>query len=163
MSQEFRVRASALIVENDDILLIQYYTDSTGVHYNLPGGGVDPGESVLEAVVREASEEAGVTVEVGPLALVYEYEPLRNNVKFGLKHHVHFIFACTRHPSTEPGMPTIPDAYQTGVRWVPLDRLHSVELWPKITSHILDYVAQQKTIFVEETEVSSNNYGEETA
>jgi 8-oxo-dGTP pyrophosphatase MutT (NUDIX family) len=37
----------------------------------LPGGGVDPGESVSQAVVREVAEETGIHVRVGALIGVY--------------------------------------------------------------------------------------------
>ena len=37
-----------------------------GVVYDLPGGGVDAGESVAQAMVREFGEEVGLRVEAGP-------------------------------------------------------------------------------------------------
>jgi 8-oxo-dGTP diphosphatase len=39
--------------------------------WNLPGGGLEAGESPWEAVVREVQEEACVDVAVGSLAGVY--------------------------------------------------------------------------------------------
>ncbi len=35
--------------------------------YDLPGGGLDPGESPVEALVREFREETGLQVEAGDL------------------------------------------------------------------------------------------------
>lgn len=37
MTYPVRVRACALIIENDSILLIEY-EDERGIHYNLPAG-----------------------------------------------------------------------------------------------------------------------------
>ncbi|SFB92437.1 NUDIX domain-containing protein [Bacillus sp. OV322] len=58
-----RLRACALILESDSILLIEF-NDENGLHNNLPAGGVEPNESVVEAVRREAKEEASIDVEV---------------------------------------------------------------------------------------------------
>src|SRR3954463_9554355 len=38
---------------------------------SLPGGGVDPGESLTMAVVREVKEETGIDVEVDDVVGVY--------------------------------------------------------------------------------------------
>lgn len=48
---------------------------------DLPGGLVDPGESELEAVVRELQEESGIEVERNMFELVYaktEFYPQEN-------------------------------------------------------------------------------------
>ena len=85
MSFHIWVRAGALIMQDASILLIEF-NDENGLHYNLPAGGTEPGETVKEAVKREAKEEASIDVEVGPLAFVYEYAPHLNGNKYGDKH-----------------------------------------------------------------------------
>jgi 8-oxo-dGTP diphosphatase len=69
MPCHIRVRAGAIIIEGDRILLTEYNDPNRGVVYDLPAGGVEPGESIIDAVKREAKEEACIEVEVGPLAL----------------------------------------------------------------------------------------------
>lgn len=43
MLYNIRVRPTALIVKDNSILLIEY-KDENGTHYNLPGGGAEPGK-----------------------------------------------------------------------------------------------------------------------
>lgn len=40
--------------------------------WTVPGGKVEPAETLAEAVAREVAEETGLVVEVGPLACVIE-------------------------------------------------------------------------------------------
>ncbi|GIO27457.1 NUDIX domain-containing protein [Ornithinibacillus bavariensis] len=83
MSYHIRVRAGAIIIENGRILLTEYNDPNRGVVYDLPAGGVEPNESIIDTVKREAKEEACVDIKVGPLAFVYEYAPHLNSEKFG--------------------------------------------------------------------------------
>jgi 8-oxo-dGTP diphosphatase len=58
-----RVRAGAVLIEDDKVALIERFRD--GKHYFVfPGGGVDEGETLTEAVVREMDEETGLHVTV---------------------------------------------------------------------------------------------------
>lgn len=76
-NKKFFKKARAIVVENGKVLLIEV-TYLNGIaddlarnenrkgydkHYLLPGGGVDEGETIKQAVVREALEEYGVNVE----------------------------------------------------------------------------------------------------
>ncbi|MGG3805145.1 NUDIX domain-containing protein [Metabacillus fastidiosus] len=63
MTYPIRVRTSALIIQDNKVLLVEF-KDENGLHYNLPGGGVESGETLVESVKREALEEASVHIEV---------------------------------------------------------------------------------------------------
>lgn len=55
-----------------------------------PGGGAEPGRSLPDNLRREVHEECGLTVAVGPLALVNEF----HDPKTGF-HQVDLFFRCT--------------------------------------------------------------------
>lgn len=60
---------TAIVRDHAGALLMVHKTDNN--LWALPGGGVDPGESVSEAVIREVLEETGIEVSVGRLSGVY--------------------------------------------------------------------------------------------
>ncbi|MEK5520531.1 MULTISPECIES: NUDIX domain-containing protein [Heyndrickxia] len=145
MTYPIRVRACALIIENDSILLVEFQ-DERGLHYNLPAGGVEPNESVIEAVKREAKEEASIEVEVGPLAIVYEYAPHLNSNKFGETHSLQLMFECTIKDGFIPKLPNTPDPNQTDVKWIKLSELNEIVLFPNIKEQIITYVKGKNSI-----------------
>jgi 8-oxo-dGTP pyrophosphatase MutT (NUDIX family) len=56
----------AVVLDVDDRVLLFHTRDPTypelGTWWELPGGGIEPGETYREAAVRELQEEAGLTV-----------------------------------------------------------------------------------------------------
>jgi 8-oxo-dGTP diphosphatase len=72
----FRVSASALIIENEHVLLAHRRAIDW---WNLPGGAVDAGETVAEGLRREVREETGLEIEVGQLVGVYS-KPLKQEI-----------------------------------------------------------------------------------
>ena len=122
-----RVSASAAIIRAGQLLLVEF-DDESGLHYNLPGGGADPGETLEETVKREVFEETSAEITIGRLLLVREYEPTRLKAKFGTQHKLNLIFECQLVPGSEPRLPDHPDPHQTAVRWWPLGKLLTAPL-----------------------------------
>lgn len=79
-----RIRAGAVLIENDKVALIERYRD--GKHYFVfPGGGADEGETPEQAAIREMEEETGLRVTVKhKLAEIY----------FGLSTQHYFLVEC---------------------------------------------------------------------
>jgi 8-oxo-dGTP diphosphatase len=146
MPYHIRVRAGAIIIEGDRILLTEYNDPNRGIVYDLPAGGVEPGESIIDAVKREAKEEACIEVEVGPLAFVYEYEPHLNGEKYGPVHTLVMMFECTRLSGSAARLPEQPDPNQTGVEWVTLSQLEEIQLYANIGKQIQDYALHKRNI-----------------
>ena len=60
---------TGIVIEDDQILLLNQDTEGPR-SWSLPGGKVEDGESLSQALVREMLEETGVEVEVGRLLYV---------------------------------------------------------------------------------------------
>lgn len=133
-----RASGRALIIEDGRILLSEF-DDATGLHYNLPGGGVEPGETVREALIREVREETCLEVEVGRMLFALEYEPERNRGWAGPTHHISLVFECRARPGSEARLPDHPDPNQTGVKWLPLADPSTVELLPHLAPQLRAY------------------------
>jgi 8-oxo-dGTP pyrophosphatase MutT (NUDIX family) len=89
-----RPGVSAIIITPRGVLL-QRRSDN-GL-WGLPGGGVEPGESVSEAVVREVREETGLEVTPVRLVGVYSAPSLGQVVTYPDGNVIHYIsssFEC---------------------------------------------------------------------
>ena len=146
MQFHIRVRAGAVIIENNKILLTVYNDPKRGIVYDLPAGGAEPNESITDTVIREAKEEACVDVEVGPLAFVYEYVPHLNFEKFGKTHTLVMMFECKIKNNTTPKFPENPDLNQIDVKWLPISELHNVEMYANLGSYIQGYIINRRNI-----------------
>lgn len=62
------VGVGAVIVDNGRVLLVRRGTEPAKGVWSIPGGLIETGEMLHEAVVREVREETGLTVE--PIALI---------------------------------------------------------------------------------------------
>lgn len=135
--QGIRLVARAAIVRDDAILLVAF-DDENGFHYNLPGGGVEPGERLYAAVQREVREEAAAEVEVKELLFVYECFPPDYGFSLDEKPHcVDFPFRCALCEGSEPRLPDNPDENEIAVHWIPLTELPNVPLVPRIQDRVI--------------------------
>jgi len=70
-SLRFRPSAYALIFDEQNRLLV-VRAQAFDTLWNLPGGGANRGETLVEALRREVREETGLEIEVGPLIAAHD-------------------------------------------------------------------------------------------
>ena len=124
-----RVAAYAVVVADDRLLLTQLAARTgAGGRWNLPGGGLDPGEGPEDAVVREVLEETGQVVEDVRLVDVMTQHWIGRSPRGLEDYHAVRLLHTARCPR-----PTAPVVHDVGgstadARWVRLDELGSVEV-----------------------------------
>ncbi|HWS58459.1 MAG TPA: NUDIX domain-containing protein [Actinotalea sp.] len=124
-----RVAAYAVVVAAGCLLLTQLAprTGAAG-RWNLPGGGVDPGESPVDAVVREVAEETGQVVDAVRLVDVMTQHWVGRSAR-GLEDY-HAVRLLHTARCAAPTRPVVHDVggSTSDARWVPLDDLSSVSV-----------------------------------
>lgn len=75
----FKIGVFAIIFDQKDQILLCHRRDYD--LWNLPGGGLEKGESPWQGVVREVKEETGLDVEVERLSGIY-YKPKKDEIVF---------------------------------------------------------------------------------
>ena len=104
-----QVCVGAIVVSDDELLMIRRGHGPAAGEWSIPGGRVETGELLAEAVVREVAEETGIEVVCGPL--VGWVERITDD-----GHFVILDFHATMLERREPAAGD--DA--TEARWVPL-------------------------------------------
>ncbi len=112
---------SALLMRDGAVLLVRRSRGPFAGCWSLPGGKVEAGESLEDALRREVREETGLEVDVGPLAGIREQLPGRGTAG----HYVIVVFRCEL---TRGELRAGDDA--EAAEWVPLDEVRSRDVTP---------------------------------
>ena len=109
----YRMSSHAVICnEKNEILLLKAtYADHA---WGLPGGGLDVGETIHEALIRECHEEIGCEILVDYLSGVYFHSAVNSHA---------FIFKCQLPTSAEIKLSDEHSEY----RWFSIDELSAVQ------------------------------------
>lgn len=106
-------------MRDGELLLIRRRNDPARGRWSLPGGRVEAGELLADALVREVREETGLQIAVGELAGILEVP--------GDTHYVILDYFATVEGSSTPL--AADDA--TEARWVALGVVARMDLTPR--------------------------------
>jgi len=130
---------AGVILDGNRILLNKRGKPPSEGKWGLPGGAVEVGETVEEALIREIREETCVTVR--PIRLITILDSIHRDDDGRVRYHyVLFEYLC-EYVSGEvsPGSDA-PDA-----RWVKLNELDSVDIMPITKKFLLKVLRQENT------------------
>ena len=118
---EVRLSVSAVVRSRPGAREILLMRRSDNGHWGLPGGYLEPGESVAQAAQREVREETGWRVELGRLVGVYS-DPSRQVIEYPDRRRVHAVNLCFEALARDPGELGTPDEV-IGVGFFAVDSL----------------------------------------
>ena len=118
------VGVGALVLDDDNekILMVKRGNDPGRGKWSFPGGLVNVGEAVREAVKREIKEETGLSVKIGDLAGVIDVVIKDDDEK--VQYHYVIIDFFAKRESGEIS----PRSDAEDVRWIPLKDLLSLNV-----------------------------------
>jgi len=87
------VGVGAVVIQENRVLLIRRGQPPLLGEWSLPGGVLECGETLREAVAREAREETGLLIETGEMLGVYE-RVIRDDERRVRYHYVLLDFLC---------------------------------------------------------------------
>lgn len=110
-SREFpRVTIDSIIDLEDSIVLIKRLNPPFKDHWAIPGGFIELGERVEEAVIRETKEETGLTVKIDRIFRVYS-DPERDP----RGHTITLVYVCKNISSIETSLKARTDAKEVKI------------------------------------------------
>jgi 8-oxo-dGTP diphosphatase len=126
-----RVPCVGAVVRDDAgrLLLIRRGQEPSRGLWSLPGGRVEPGETLEAAVVREVREETGLDVRVGaPVGSVL--------IPAGAVVYDVTDFACT---PTDPALPPVAGDDADDVAWVDVTALDGLACTPRLVETLREW------------------------
>jgi ADP-ribose pyrophosphatase YjhB (NUDIX family) len=112
---------SAAIVRDGKVLLVRRAREPARGVYTLPGGVVEAGETIAEALCREIREEIAATIE--PIAFAGQREVIARDAEGRVKRHFVILCFAARLLSGE----FRPNDEVAEIRWASLDELAGLE------------------------------------
>jgi 8-oxo-dGTP diphosphatase len=130
-----RLRVALIALDDEGRVLLLQHERVHGKYWVLPGGGVDAGESIEDALVREIAEELSVGCSVDELVAVGEL------IKPG-RHVVDFFMSGTVADTTNFKI-----RYEEGIsdaRWFDTSQLDTINVLPPEIVPVIDNLSKRK-------------------
>ncbi len=121
-----------IVRRGDQLLLVKNQADGERAVWSLPGGVIEAGETLADALKREIAEETGLSVETFELAYVTE-----NFIEQFDAHSLVTYFECTIRGEL---LPNDPDREVVDSQWVPIEQLGDYLLNRDVLEPLQDYL-----------------------
>lgn len=135
------VGVGAVIFDRERVLLVRRGQEPLRGQWSLPGGAVELGETLQDAIAREVREETGLAIR--PRGIVKTFERIDRQPDGRIRfHYVLIDYLCELENLSGQTQPQAATDV-TEVQWVPLrDLAHSAEF--PVPSWTLDVIVQAR-------------------
>ena len=119
---QFRVSVVGLFIDNNEVLLLHQMTPPETDCWDLPGGGLEPGETLFAGLKREIQEETGIEeFKIDKLLTVVEgFFPQPDGQ---LMHTLNIIYQCSLESKTLTLASNDPEIGPKGIQWLDFSEL----------------------------------------
>jgi 8-oxo-dGTP diphosphatase len=126
----FRPSVYGVVVQDGKVLLSKQWNG-----YDFPGGGMDLGETIEEALVREVKEETGLDVRVGKvLACENSFFKMPFTGKYAHCILMYYLCEVTGGEITTAHFSEDEKRYADMPEWIPLDRVPTLKFCNSVDS-----------------------------
>lgn len=132
-----RITVRAVIVQNEKILLIKKDSLDEGVRYTLPGGALESGETLHQAVIRECEEEINTAVQAYDVLHIADFFIPKLKPEPYTRHQLEVLIQCQVPAKYSPSSGPDPDKHQVGVEWLPVNELTHHSISPNFFAELL--------------------------
>ncbi|MFZ2189453.1 MAG: NUDIX domain-containing protein [Candidatus Magasanikiibacteriota bacterium] len=142
MKQHKHIGVYALIIKDDNILLIKKARGPYTGKWDLPGGSLEFGENLLDGLVREVMEETGLLFKESSLLNVLTHTViynLANNEKEEM-YHIGIIFKVSLKPNQQKLKTNSDGKDSAGASWVKMSDINEPDLSPFANQSIKMYL-----------------------
>jgi 8-oxo-dGTP diphosphatase len=119
-----QIAVGAIVMRNNQVLLVKRSQPPGEGLWAVPGGRVELGETLQEAVEREVREETGLTVR--PRHPVYAFDLIERDDKGGIRYHYVIVDLLADYVGGQPN----PDDDACEARWVTFEELRDLPTSP---------------------------------
>ena len=130
--EKIKIRVSAIIRCENEIALILRHKNGQDT-YTLPGGNVEDGEDIFQALQRELDEEMNIHSE-NPKLLAIQDQMVSRPGATPSPRKLHFIFGISINADRRSSLATseIDDLGEGHIVWVDMNKAASFHLYPAI-------------------------------
>jgi ADP-ribose pyrophosphatase YjhB (NUDIX family) len=120
----------AVILRNNQLLLLRKEYEDGSQRYVLPGGSQDMGETLAAALQRECREEIDTEVDITGLIYLADFFKPRDTEPPSYRQQVEYFFLCDVPDGYEARNGYRPDRHQVAVVWIALEQLPAINIFP---------------------------------